>query len=520
MLQAELQQRAVELEISIPFVVCGAIFLIYQGIFMLLDALSIVINHAFTVVLLFVCTCARQRFSYDIHQKTTVATIFLFFADMCLCHMLFTVVIKSGFSTCWCAAWLAACHQRLFSVFHSTLTEFGLLPLVFPVFSALTFIIYDAIYECLPSAAIYMHNPFYMLDQGGVFLVLTDNLHLWSFLLLYRCTLGALPTMLACVIRLAMGASAIRGVWNLRIPTLDADGDVAESCVPLSAEPEAAPEAVTEPEAAQEAVMATSHHKEITRQCSTEQLAKRKSKNQAKRAAKAVKRKLDQDKRRASLPTQPQKAELEAQKAELEAEISALCTKQQLEAEQQAKQASIAAQQNAEQQAKRKAKKQAKSEAQAVKQMATAIKQKAEEQARRDIQDARRAAKAIKQKAEKEAEHNIEEARHAARIIKENAVQQAKRTVEEAQAFAQLEARPVESIMQPGPPDEYFCPITLEIMTNPVLASDGHTYERKAIEAWMARSGTRPVSPKTNAPLLTHLTPNHSLRCLIMDRAQ
>ncbi|NEJ83202.1 hypothetical protein GR268_42755, partial [Rhizobium leguminosarum] len=31
-------------------------------------------------------------------------------------------------------------------------------------------------------------------------------------------------------------------------------------------------------------------------------------------------------------------------------------------------------------------------------------------------------------------------------------------------------------------PDECFCPITQEIMEDPVIAQDGHTYERTAIQ--------------------------------------
>ena len=48
-------------------------------------------------------------------------------------------------------------------------------------------------------------------------------------------------------------------------------------------------------------------------------------------------------------------------------------------------------------------------------------------------------------------------------------------------------------------------------MTDPVVASDGHTYERSAITALLARDGeTR--SPLTREVLLGHLFPNHALR--------
>jgi hypothetical protein len=48
-------------------------------------------------------------------------------------------------------------------------------------------------------------------------------------------------------------------------------------------------------------------------------------------------------------------------------------------------------------------------------------------------------------------------------------------------------------------PNEFFCPITLELMRDPVLAKDGHTYERNAIEGWFEQSsGTdrNAISPK------------------------
>ena len=67
----------------------------------------------------------------------------------------------------------------------------------------------------------------------------------------------------------------------------------------------------------------------------------------------------------------------------------------------------------------------------------------------------------------------------------------------------------------PEPPDEYVCPISQELMEDPVLASDGHAYERRAIECWFKK---RLTSPKTGEPLETPaLFPNHPLRRLIMD---
>ena len=62
-------------------------------------------------------------------------------------------------------------------------------------------------------------------------------------------------------------------------------------------------------------------------------------------------------------------------------------------------------------------------------------------------------------------------------------------------------------------PDDFICPITSEIMTDPVSTSDGFTYERAAITEWLR---TKDTSPKTGAKLeSTTLYPIHSLRSMI-----
>ena len=64
-------------------------------------------------------------------------------------------------------------------------------------------------------------------------------------------------------------------------------------------------------------------------------------------------------------------------------------------------------------------------------------------------------------------------------------------------------------------PEDLMCPITCEIMKDPVLCvEDGHTYERVAVEQWFA-TGAR-TSPATSAQLeSTALAPNHMARKLI-----
>lgn len=99
-----------------------------------------------------------------------------------------------------------------------------------------------------------------------------------------------------------------------------------------------------------------------------------------------------------------------------------------------------------------------------------------------------------------------------------------------------------------GIPDEFLCPITRELMRDPVIAAgkqrsaaflswclfsssnriflffffpprgclptDGYSYEREAIQGWINTKNRS--SPMTNLPLLTTLlTPNHTLKMAI-----
>lgn len=65
------------------------------------------------------------------------------------------------------------------------------------------------------------------------------------------------------------------------------------------------------------------------------------------------------------------------------------------------------------------------------------------------------------------------------------------------------------------PPDDFMCPITQELMVDPVLAADGHTYERKAIERWLL---TKTTSPKTGLALeMRAVFPNHLVRRQIIE---
>ena len=62
-------------------------------------------------------------------------------------------------------------------------------------------------------------------------------------------------------------------------------------------------------------------------------------------------------------------------------------------------------------------------------------------------------------------------------------------------------------------PDDMICPISFEVMKDPVMAQDGHTYERVAIVEWLKTKGT---SPMTQEPLdAEDLVPQHIVRKLI-----
>jgi hypothetical protein len=61
---------------------------------------------------------------------------------------------------------------------------------------------------------------------------------------------------------------------------------------------------------------------------------------------------------------------------------------------------------------------------------------------------------------------------------------------------------------------QYICPITLQLPTEPVKAEDGHTYERKAIEGWLAQNATSPV---TRAHMGTRLMEDYAAKNTIEE---
>lgn len=63
-------------------------------------------------------------------------------------------------------------------------------------------------------------------------------------------------------------------------------------------------------------------------------------------------------------------------------------------------------------------------------------------------------------------------------------------------------------------PDDFLCPISLELMRDPVIVATGQTYERSYIQRWI--DGGNLTCPKTQQKLVNFtLTPNYVLRSLI-----
>ncbi|KAF8110430.1 hypothetical protein N665_0084s0039 [Sinapis alba] len=65
------------------------------------------------------------------------------------------------------------------------------------------------------------------------------------------------------------------------------------------------------------------------------------------------------------------------------------------------------------------------------------------------------------------------------------------------------------------PPSHFLCPLLKDVMSEPCVAADGYTYDRRAIEEWMKDHRTSPV---TNLPLQNiNLLPNHSVYAAIVE---
>ncbi|KAK3155221.1 hypothetical protein QOZ80_2BG0200460 [Eleusine coracana subsp. coracana] len=70
---------------------------------------------------------------------------------------------------------------------------------------------------------------------------------------------------------------------------------------------------------------------------------------------------------------------------------------------------------------------------------------------------------------------------------------------------------------EPAVPRHFLCPISLELMRDPVTGPTGITYDRRSVEAWLLDRG-RATCPVTGRPLRAEeLVPNHATRRVIQD---
>lgn len=61
--------------------------------------------------------------------------------------------------------------------------------------------------------------------------------------------------------------------------------------------------------------------------------------------------------------------------------------------------------------------------------------------------------------------------------------------------------------------DEFSCPITRELMRDPVIAADGHTYDREAIEMWLRNHDTSPKVRGCDNQIDNSVVPFHLPPC-------
>lgn len=100
---------------------------------------------------------------------------------------------------------------------------------------------------------------------------------------------------------------------------------------------------------------------------------------------------------------------------------------------------------------------------------------------------------------------------------KERAVRRVVKTIQEVKVMLDRIARPpldpaelAEMLPHGTIPHHFLCPITQDIMQDPVKTVDGMTYDRPAIERWLSLNST---SPLTGLPLASKaLQTNASVR--------
>ena len=101
----------------------------------------------------------------------------------------------------------------------------------------------------------------------------------------------------------------------------------------------------------------------------------------------------------------------------------------------------------------------------------------------------------------------------------EEELKRARSALVEARSDAADESRLAElGIDEIAIPNEFLCPITREIMNEPVVASDGFTYEKSAVKTLLRQEA--PESPLTREPLRRDVIPNFTMLKLIREHRQ
>jgi hypothetical protein len=88
--------------------------------------------------------------------------------------------------------------------------------------------------------------------------------------------------------------------------------------------------------------------------------------------------------------------------------------------------------------------------------------------------------------------------------------------IESSSSSSSLPSQEVIGIDLDNVPQEFICPVSLELMDDPLMSKDGQNYDRKSIVEWINIGNSS--CPLTRKPLrLSDLVPNHKLRKEIME---
>ncbi|KAK9830346.1 hypothetical protein WJX72_011173 [[Myrmecia] bisecta] len=110
-----------------------------------------------------------------------------------------------------------------------------------------------------------------------------------------------------------------------------------------------------------------------------------------------------------------------------------------------------------------------------------------------------------------------------AALLAEEEADAARKAQQEAKAAAKAAAKRAKKqrALLPGINEDVFsCPITQVVMRDPVLCSDGHTYERSAITAWLRLRDTSPMTnePPASKQLVSNVAVRHFVAMYLQHR--